>query len=385
MKLFIVVLCLVTFLSGCGGGGGSEGSGVSWPAIPIGVNEQISGELVATDIVAPDGSYVDLYQIVLSSTVDLNISLTSAAFDTVLLVFDSSVIGLQDLNSWDTHLIADNDDVTAGSTDSALTLQLGTGTYVIAVNAFDPGTGGAYLLTTSSTALTLSRPFVQFRTFENTADNRFMGWIDIKENGSILAPGTLQTARLYDPLGTELVPVALEFISEWYTVAAWDPVQNVFGSIAIDGNSGYSFNLANHPNLTAGTYTFGVVPAAGALLSMPVESLGKIELPAVAASSMNYQWNLDGSLTLSWIEPPAGTFEQYRVHLADTSGNSIFYGRILPGVNQVTLQASLVAQINSLSQLSAGTTVSWTMHTRNYLGSNNYARGVSDSLTINWP
>jgi hypothetical protein len=54
-------------------------------------------------------------------------------------------------------------------------------------------------------------------------------------------------------------------------------------------------------------------------------------------------------------------------------------------VSQVTLQAALVAQISQLSQVASQATINWTMQTRNYVGSDNYARGISDPVAIIWP
>jgi len=381
MRAIVVAAALVAFLTGCGGGSGGE---ATWQTTPLAVNDQVSGSLTAESIQAPDGTLVDLYTLSLPAPTDLTISLQSAAFDTVLYLLEDAVLGEPDLNSWDQHLLAYSDDFGPG-TNSAMTIQLPAGTYVIAVNSFAPATG-LYLLTTATmeNALTLSRPFVQFRTFETPSQNRFMGWIDCRSNGALLQPGDLLTARLYDPQGMEVIPSTLAFISEGFTVAAWNPLQAAFDSIGTDGNSGLSFNLANQANLGPGLYTIQVETAQGGLLSTTLDFPGKVELPAVASSSMVARWNQDGSLTLSWSEPPGG-FDQYRVYLADANGQSIFYGRVTPGVSAVTLQAPLVAQISQFSQLQSPTTVTWTMQTRNYLESNNYARGVSAPVAILWP
>jgi hypothetical protein len=99
---------------------------------------------------------------------------------------------------------------------------------------------------------------------------------------------------------------------------------------------------------------------------------------------MSSQWNPDGSLTLSWSEPPE-IFDQYRVAFTDASGEGIFGGRVPTGVSQVTLSASLLEEIRLTGQLTLPTTINWRMQTRNYDGSTNYARSFSDTVTINWP
>jgi len=382
MKRFMGLAVVVAlFLSGCGGGGGGSG----FHTTPIAVNAQASGSLTSTSIQVSDGTYLNLYTIILASAGEVSIALESSDFDTILLLFDEAALAESNTDNWGPYLLDFNDDLQPGSTDSFLTIQLQAGTYVIGVNSFAPGTG-AYLLTTTNTtaALTLTRQFVQFATYENPADNHFRAWVDYKDNGNLLQAGDLLSASLFDPQGVEVVPGSLQFIATNYAVAAWDPALSEFGLIGIDGDSGFSFNMDSQADLAAGDYTFVVVPAVGSPLISTLSFPGKVELPTVAAASMSAQWNLDGSLTLSWTEP-AGSFEQYRVVMYDQSGNAIFFGRTVPGVNQVTLQAALVAQIGQTSQLTPQAVISWVMQTRAYQGLDNYARGISDPVAITWP
>lgn len=380
-SLWVVATLLFGILVGCGGGGGGGGSTHS--ASPIGLNESVNGSLTTASIVAPDGTYVNLYTIDIATTAEVSLRLESIDFDTILGIFDDQTLGIADLNAWDPHLIADNDDIGPGDSNSALTVQLPPGKYVIVVNSFDLATG-AYTLTTSTNLLTLSMQYVQYRTLENSVGDSFRAWIDYKNNGALLQPGDLLTARLYDPLAIELTPAALQFVSGAYTVAAWDPTLAEFGAIATDGDSGFYFDLSNYADLTAGTYTFEVDTAAGTTLSSSLNFPVKTILTPVSATSMTATWNLDGSLSLAWTEP-ADTFDQYRVVLVDTNGNALFYGRALPGISQVTLQPSLIAQIGSLSQVPSSSSVQWTMQTRNYSGNSNVARGISSPVPITWP
>ncbi len=385
MRVFVAVSVLFTFLAGCGGGGGGGGGegGTLWPTKNIGINDSATGNLTAASVVEPDGSYVNLYSIVITATTTLDISLESADFDTYLYLLEGAALAETGLNNW--VPIAENDDRDLSTTDSLLSLQLNPGTYVIAVNSVLPATG-AYTLTTSTPVPTLSRPYVQNRTYELPTNDRFQAWIDVKENGALLQPGDLLTARLFNPIGTELTPTPLLFVSQPYTVAAWDPASSMFGSIATDGDSGYSFNLSVYTALSGGLYTFEVDPASGGTLTTTVNVpiAITVELPAVASSLTNVLWNSDNSLTLSWVPPPVG-FHEYRVVLADVNGNTLFIARVLPGVTSVTLQPALVAQISAFSQIPSAATIFWTMQTRNYDGDVNYARSISDPVPITWP
>jgi len=381
MKAFVGVAILAVFLFGCGGGGGG---GTVWPTTAIGTSESVTGALTTQSVQAPDGTYVNFYTVNIPSPTMLNISLESVDFDTYLFLFQGAALGEPDLNNWVTNYeIAENDDLDASTTNSFLSQQLAAGTYVIAVNSFSPATGN-YVLATSINTLTASRQYVQFRAFEDPAGNLFRAWIDYKDNGALLQPGDLLTARLYDPTGTEVIPATLQFVSNPYTVAVWVPGSGTFGSIATDGDSAFLFDLSNYADLAAGLYTFEVDPASGGTLTTSVDYPGKTVLPAVASATMTSQWNADGSLTLGWTVP-AGVFDQYRVVLTDAGGNGIFYGRVLPGVTAVTLQEALVDQITLFSQVAPGATINWTMQTRNYIGDSNYARSISDPVALTWP
>ena len=99
MRAFVAVSVLFAFLAGCGGGGGG-GGGSLWPTTPIGTNDSVTGNLTATSVTAPDGTYVNFYTITLPSATLLNISLDSIDFDTYLILFDGAALAEADLNNW---------------------------------------------------------------------------------------------------------------------------------------------------------------------------------------------------------------------------------------------------------------------------------------------
>lgn len=503
MRAFVVVVVLLGLVTGCGGGGGDGHSGGDFSATPVALNASASGSLTASSIRAPDGTYVNLYSLTLTNPAQVNLRLESVDFDCYLFLLTNSALSERNMDAWDAYLLAENDDMHPTDTNSGLTVQLGAGTYVIAVNSFDPATGNYFLLTTDLTApplagsdlvngslaagdarapgdlrydlyavtataatplnlrlesvdfdayvalfdaaalndpdlmnwgsylladndnvvpqagdagltwqlnpgsylvavssatpglgsyvlkadsmaVTFIRQYLQYRTYENTANNRFMAWVDYKDGNALLLPGDLLSAAIFDSFGAEISPTSQEFITGGYVTAAWDPGTASFTSIVLDGDSGFSFNLANQTDLPGGPYSFQVVPAVGGLLTSNLTYPGRVDLPVVVSSGMNAQWNPDGSLTLSWNEPP-GTFDQYRVVLSNSNGRVIFFGRCFPGISQVTLQADLVTQISLEANLPAGATVNWTMQTRNYVGSENYARGISEPVPIVLP
>ncbi len=95
----------------------------------------VTGSLTATDCEFQDGTKVDLYRFTITTTRQVVITLRSSAFDAYLILFNAAGTGIEE------------DDDSAGGTDSRITATLPAGTYVIAANSFEPATG-SYTLTT---------------------------------------------------------------------------------------------------------------------------------------------------------------------------------------------------------------------------------------------
>ena len=227
--------------------------------------------------------------------------------------------------------------------------------------------------------------FVQYRTFENSANDRFHAFIDLRNNGQFIEASDVQSVALFDKDSVQIVPaVPPQFFTAAYTVASWNTTTSQFESVSATGDSGYWFNLSNYFSITLGFYQFVVQPSQDLPFNYHVNFPAQTPLTPVASASMSSQWNPDGSLILSWSEPP-DIFDQYRVAFTDASGEGIFGGRVPTGVSQVTLSASLLEEIRLAGQLTLPTTINWRMQTRNYDGSTNYARSFSDPVTINWP
>lgn len=101
---------------------------------PIVVGQSINGTLVTADCQLEDLSYFDLYSLTLSSAASVRVNLSSAAFDTWLMVLTSNfdVVGV-------------NDDIEPEvDLNSRLDLNLTAGSYIIVANAVFPNTTGAY-------------------------------------------------------------------------------------------------------------------------------------------------------------------------------------------------------------------------------------------------
>lgn len=240
----------------------------------------------------------------------------------------------------------------------------------------------------SNVSITIDYQYLQYRTFDTQGTDHFRAFIAFRNNGQAAQPTDILSIDLFDQNGAHLIPATPpQFYSYTYTSAAWNSVNSQFELIAPLSDSGYLLNLSNYAGIASGTFTFAAQPATGYKLVELVFFPGQTSLIPVASGDMNYLWNPDGSLTLSWLAP-VDTFDQYRVHFQDDSGNELFYGRVTAGVNQVTLAASLVQEISATGQLAGPSIITWRMQTRSYnndIGNNNYARSVSDLRYIPWP
>ncbi|MBN1444030.1 MAG: trypsin-like peptidase domain-containing protein [Planctomycetes bacterium] len=100
----------------------------------IACGETITGTLDAGDCDLGDGSYVDVYRLELADARRVSINLSSAAFDTYLIVTDTVC----------TSAVASNDDCPGGGLNSCLTVNLPAGTYFILANSYSGGETGTY-------------------------------------------------------------------------------------------------------------------------------------------------------------------------------------------------------------------------------------------------
>jgi hypothetical protein len=96
-----------------------------------------NGRLGTGDGLAPDGTLYDQYTFDGEAGQRVTITLTSNEFDTYLALVDEGG-----------NLVAENDDSSAGNTNSEVSLTLpSTGTYLIIVNGYSTNDQGAYTLT----------------------------------------------------------------------------------------------------------------------------------------------------------------------------------------------------------------------------------------------
>jgi hypothetical protein len=373
-KLVLLVMVLVLMMLSACGGGGSE-------------TFVETGYLALQDPVLSSGNYYDQQVVYSDGSGEIYVRML-ANFDAFLMLFSPEVLNEPDTNNWGPYLLAFNDDIDANTTNSEIRLpSLATGNYVVVATSFFAGEIGPYQLTTNLQEVNLTATpssYLQYRTFENPLDDHYRGWIDLQSSGAPIQAADVLGVQLFAPNWVELVPgIAPVFHSSVSTIAAWNETTAQFTNISAYAQSGLFLDLSDQTALAPGTWRFVVTPSFGGALSVDLVYPQDTLLTPIAASSMSAVWNPDGSLTLSWTEPVDGP-DQYRVYLTDANGLEIFYGRVMPGTSTVTLSAALVQQIATNAGLSTPT-VLWQMQTRSMSGSNNYARSMSNPVTITWP
>ena len=102
---------------------------------PIALGATVNGTLSTSDCLLFDGTYIDFWSFSLSSAMTVTLSLTSADFDTYLIL----------LSGDRTELFGEDDDGGTGF-NSLLTVSLSAGSYTAIANSFGPGEVGAYEL-----------------------------------------------------------------------------------------------------------------------------------------------------------------------------------------------------------------------------------------------
>ena len=100
-------------------------TGLSCPATTV------AGAISSTDCPASDGTGYDLWQFSGKAGDTISIDMKSSSFDAYLILLDPSDVP-----------VAENDDVSAGSTDSRITFTLPTaGTWTVVANAASAASG----------------------------------------------------------------------------------------------------------------------------------------------------------------------------------------------------------------------------------------------------
>lgn len=120
----------LSLTAACGTGG----------ATSIALGNTVNGSLAASDCVLDDGTYADVYRLTVGSTQNVQIDLSSSAFDAYIFLWDASGTP-----------VAAADGGGPGN-DARLILSLPAGTYYVVANAYNVGETGSYTLKVQASA-----------------------------------------------------------------------------------------------------------------------------------------------------------------------------------------------------------------------------------------
>jgi hypothetical protein len=139
----VPLFAVLMLVSACGGGRESpfEPTESAQPfmdcntVLVISLGQTVNGSLGPGDCQLDDESFVDFYELRLSTARNVTITMNSASLDAFLLLFNRTSM----------FPIALDDDG-GGGTNARLVIQLAAGTYVIGANSFMGGETGPYEL-----------------------------------------------------------------------------------------------------------------------------------------------------------------------------------------------------------------------------------------------
>jgi len=375
----LIAMFLSGCLAACGGGGGGGGDGPAFRVVDLDPAAVEIGTLTDSDQKAPDGTSFDLYRVSLPQDGTLTVRLESTDFDAYLFLLQGAALSEPDLDLWDQFFLAEDDD-SGGGLDAEITLDLTAGTYVIAVNSLDAAVG-TYTLRTwfgPGGALQLGQVYLQYRTYEGDAGNRYQGWIQLTRGGSPVEATDVADIRLFDPLGAPLEATSGDFKPSEIFLMDCSSIPCTTSGPLFD--SGF---WATFPSLAAGIYDLEVDTATGQTLTAQMDYPGQLMLPVVQGSTMQAQW-VGGDLTLSWEDPTAAAnwseVSRIQVALFDGAGAEVLYVRLPSTDAEVTVPGALISQAAALGD---GLLTQWQVQTRAYDANNmNYARGYSARVAL---
>ena len=241
--------------------------------------------------------------------------------------------------------------------------------------------GSLYVGGSVSPANITTNQWVQYRSYENSANDKYMAWIDYKNDGMLMNSSEFTGISVLGPTGSSYTQ-STGFMTANFVQATWSPTVSAFTSETYTGYSGFPFNLGTS-DIPTGDYTFTTMLPSGSITSTAYYP-SKVVIPFIASASMSYAWNPDGSLTLFWSEPVDPFTGNYRVIFLNPNTNSeIFFGIVPLGTSQITLTPAQLDQIRNNAGLSAADNLTWVMQTRSFNAQQqNIARGYSNSVSL---
>ncbi len=237
-----------------------------------------------------------------------------------------------------------------------------------------PFTGWPYD-TTSPYAI--SSAYLQYRNYENSANNRYQTYIGITTSGQPSQASDVLGFTIKGSIGNLVTPTS----SSFYRSLVYYFYDCFTGSCASPASVIDSGFVGSFSNLPADHYYIKVEAADGQEFAADLNYPGQLVIPYVSSTTMNAVRSMAGDFTLSWTNPTTETnwaeVDQLRIGLL-ASGNDALYIRPAPGTQTITIPASVINQVETVT----GPLTNWQIQTRAINYGLNEARGYSRTLDL---
>jgi hypothetical protein len=226
--------------------------------------------------------------------------------------------------------------------------------------------------TTSQYAI--SFPYLQYRNYENSANNRYQGWIGITTTAGAAVQATDVVGFTIKDSGGNLVPPVSPVFFRSTPYYFYNCSTNPCTTTGPFTDSGFS---ASFSNLPADHYYIEVQAADGQKFAADITYPGQLVLPFVINTTMSAAWSGARDLTLNWTNPTTApnwaAVDQLRIFIS-ASGNDALYIRPASGAQTITIPASVINQVET----ARGPLTDWQIQTRDFTATGmNDARGYS--------
>ena len=235
--------------------------------------------------------------------------------------------------------------------------------------------------------VSITGQYLQYRTYSDSAYNKFRGWIDLLDLG-LPIEDTIADIALTNLTTSTTIPIEKIAFDENVYFSNWsgNMTNNELSPVwEVVYYSGYGVHFPAGTDLPAGEYQYDATTQDGDTVSSPVITLGnRVELPVVDVASMASEWN-NGDLELSWQNQtvPQGTQIRIWIVKGEVDEFNVYLATTVPQDFQEVIIPKRM--IDSAKILNGVDSASWRLQYQYSENNINTSRGVSDWVEIpNW-
>ncbi len=222
-----------------------------------------------------------------------------------------------------------------------------------------------------------------YRSYSDPTKNGFSSYITLKKNGASVLGEDITKIELRRRDYTLMPIEKYEYSNSLSYGANWNVEEQRFNFYGPAPDAGFGIYFPKDADYPEDYYIWEFTTAAGDVVTQSFYFPGKKTLPVPDAQLMNYEWLSDGSLALSWTNPP-GEYGVVQVGIWKEDGADLFYSRFDSSLN---IEEMVIPRwvIQSLTMLHNPQTAQWTMRVRSHTDEGMmYARAYSDVVEIPW-